>query len=437
MSNFSDSTLPSLEDKRFLRFAAFALLYAAQGLPWGLFVIGIPSWAAGKDYSAAEIGTFIAIASMPWSFKLVAGPLMDRYTFLAMGRRRPWVIGAQAGILLGLFVLAAVPDPVDNLMLVAWVGFLINSFCALQDVAVDGMAIDILPVDERARANAFMFGGQLVGISAAASGGTYALSHFGLDAAAIIIASSVFIIMQVPVFFRERHGERLMPWTPGAASKLALSNQTKAIGRVFVDVSRALILPMSFVLVICEFLNRASTGLATAISPVLAVQQLGWLDTEFANLQAGLGVMAAIFGVLVSPWIDRRGAGITLTFAMSLKFAAYLAVGSLVSLWQYDEFITTVLVVLNLTQQVITVAIIALFMNICWMKVSATQFAVYMASSNLAFAAGSALVAPLGMWLDFQGMFFFCAALCGLFLLVWPVFNLERHSERIKVLEVG
>ena len=37
----------------------------------------------------------LGLTALPWTLKLVNGFIMDRYTFLAMGRRRIWIIGAQ------------------------------------------------------------------------------------------------------------------------------------------------------------------------------------------------------------------------------------------------------------------------------------------------------------------------------------------------------
>ena len=56
------SHLPALVDHRHLRFAA---LYAAQGLPFGLFAVAIPAWLAAQGASAAEIGSYLAIATLP------------------------------------------------------------------------------------------------------------------------------------------------------------------------------------------------------------------------------------------------------------------------------------------------------------------------------------------------------------------------------------
>ena len=172
--------LPALADSRNLRFGAFAGLYMAQGIPWGMFIVAIPTWLAAQGYSAAEVGTFIAVVTLPWTLKLLTGPVMDRFSFLPMGRRRPWVLVAQSGILLGSLVLSFGESSF------AWmlaVGFVINFCAAWQDVAVDGMAIDVLQEDERARANAFMFGGQAVGASASAAGGAWMLATMFLASA--------------------------------------------------------------------------------------------------------------------------------------------------------------------------------------------------------------------------------------------------------------
>ena len=85
-----------LSESRKLRFFTFTMLSLAQGFPFGLVNTALPAYLAERGESPVAIASFIAIANLPWSFKLLAGPIMDRWTFLAMGRRRPWVIFAQA-----------------------------------------------------------------------------------------------------------------------------------------------------------------------------------------------------------------------------------------------------------------------------------------------------------------------------------------------------
>jgi hypothetical protein len=156
-----------LADSPRARFATGSIMYFAQGIPQGLMSIAIPAWLASQGVSAADIGSYLAVIVLPWAFKLVTGPLMDRYEFLPMGRRRPWVIGAQLGLSLSLLALMLVENPVEQIGLLMLIGVLINSFAATQDVAVDGMSIDLTPVREQGRLNAFMSFGKGRGVGRA------------------------------------------------------------------------------------------------------------------------------------------------------------------------------------------------------------------------------------------------------------------------------
>src|SRR5688500_7030383 len=86
---------PALSEDRYLRFSVIFLLYVAQGLPIGLFQFAIPAWMAARGSSAADVGYVLSAGLLPWSLKLINGFVMDRFAFLAMGRRRAWLIGAQ------------------------------------------------------------------------------------------------------------------------------------------------------------------------------------------------------------------------------------------------------------------------------------------------------------------------------------------------------
>jgi len=429
------TALPALKDHRNLRFFTLGLLYVAQGLPIGLFQVAIPAWMASQGMSAAQVGGFIAIVFLPWSFKLLAGPVMDRFSFPPMGRRRPWVLGAQIGIVLALLLIAVVdPDPESSYMLLAGLGFCANAFGAVQDVAVDGMAIDILEEDERARANAFMFGGQVIGVSGSSALGSVALVQFGLGTAALILAIFVALIMLVPLTLREREGERLVPWSKGTASIEALESVVDSWRAIFSTLIRALILPMSLLLILLEGLNRVAGGMLIAVAPVLTVQDLGWLQTEYSQWVAVAGIVAAVFGVLLGPVVDKFGAKIALSIAIAVRAAMFVAVATLQSWWQDPMFFKAVILLSNLSSQIVTIAIIALFMQLSFQKVAATQFAVYMALANLTLAMGSALIAPMDGVLDYSQMFYVMAALNVLFLMLWPLVNLDRHRADMQAL---
>ena len=107
--------LPALSENRPLRLGSLMLLYAAQGAPEGLLYIAIPAWFASQGISAEAIAGYIAIILLPWSFKLFNGVLMDRFTWLPMGRKRPWLILAQLMLVGSLVWFACLAEPTPAL----------------------------------------------------------------------------------------------------------------------------------------------------------------------------------------------------------------------------------------------------------------------------------------------------------------------------------
>ena len=239
------SGLPSLSENTFVRYISFAILYVAQGIPEGMTFFGIPAWMAMNGKSASEIGSFSAVVIIPWSFKILVAPIMDRFTFLSMGRKRPWVLVGQFGLMLSFIAMAFVPDPLNNINLLMTAGFFVSLFGSIQDVATDGMAIDIVPVDQQARANGLMWGAKTIGISASLVTGNWIIHNYGFEYAILFLSVMVSLILLVPLLFRERPGEKLLPWTQGAPSESALKIQLESLGQIFRSLFNVFLLPSS------------------------------------------------------------------------------------------------------------------------------------------------------------------------------------------------
>src|SRR5512136_2328028 len=80
------------------RTAAVTLQSFPSGLPLGLVWIAIPTWLAVEKVDIKTIG-FITLAQLPWTFKFLWSPLMDRYAPPFLGRKRGWAVVAQAALL--------------------------------------------------------------------------------------------------------------------------------------------------------------------------------------------------------------------------------------------------------------------------------------------------------------------------------------------------
>ena len=426
-----------LSDSRLLRIGSFTLFYVAQGLPIGLISIALPAWLAEQAASISDIAYFVAISGLPWGFKLLAGPLMDRFSYLPMGRRRPWIIAAQGGLLLSVCLLGLIPDPGNNIVLLTWIAFLINSFAAVQDVAVDGMAIDVLPEEERGKANAFMGFGQVAGFSGSAAACGYALVNFGIAGAAAFLAIGVAFIFSWGVLVRERLGERLLPWTSGQFTDSVRTQHNADWGSIVVNLLKVLVLPASLLLVLMALFWRIQAGFWMAAVPVIAVSELGYASDVYANYNAVVGFLAALFGLTFGPLIDRTGSRNLLLIALVLMGAVHICVGTLTGLWTHGWFQLFVLVADAFIGQVIFICFIAMHMNVCWAKVAATQFAIYMAWSNLSRSIGAGVYGELQPLLNYGQEFMIMgfsslAAAAVLFLI-----NFDKYRLQVQLLKDG
>ncbi len=428
--------LPALSQSPLLRYITFPILYVAQGLPYGLVLVALPAWLAKQGLGTAEIGGFTAIVALPWSLKLIGGPLMDRFCYLPMGRRRPWVVGAQIGLFISFCTLAAVPDPAYNLTLLAAIGFVTNMCAAFQDVAVDGMAIDVVPEDQRARANGFMFGGQGLGIAFSTGVGGTVMSSHGLGAAIALNALFLAVIVLFPICLRERPGEKLLPWTEGTASPESMEMQLHSWGDIFRSLFRVVVLPASLIGGALNFLYRGGEGITWTVIPVLTIQELGWQDADYSQIQAYAGVASSIVGMVVGATLVHWLGGLRCVLGtVILMIVVQAAAGIFTDLWYDPTYVTAYFFALNILGIVFVVSIIPVFMTICWKKVAATQFSLYMALANLGTSAGAAVTGPIDAVLEYNEIFLATAALGIVLIVLTKMVRMDRHAERLEEID--
>ncbi len=144
------------------RLGLLASLYVSQGLPFGFFTQALPVLLRKHGLSLEQIG-LSSLLAVPWALKFVWAPLVDRYSLKRIGRRRSWIIPMQ--ILTVLLLLAtALREPTASFrwVLVAVLG--VNLLSATQDIATDGLAVDMLAVHERGLANGIQVAGYRAGM---------------------------------------------------------------------------------------------------------------------------------------------------------------------------------------------------------------------------------------------------------------------------------
>jgi len=415
-----------LLDSARVRYATGTMMYFAQGIPYGLLHITIPAWLASQGVGAADIGSYLAVIVLPWAFKLVTGPLMDRYQFLPMGRRRPWVLGAQLGLSLSLLALMLINNPAEQVGLLMFIGVLVNSFAATQDVAVDGMSIDLTPVREQGRLNAFMSFGKAIGwgVTSALSG--FMLMNFGMQVTAIAAATASAVIFVAFTNVLECGGERKMPWSDGQAT--AGTPPPGSFKAVFSGVNEVLWTRTSMVVMLVMFFDGLISGFGHALMPVAAVKLFGYTTQQWSQLVAMMGLIGAVVALMLGPLIDRVGAKRILALTIALVGIHALIIAQTQGLWQDTLYIRVMLSIWVLMTPVVMVCIIALAMAICTNSNSATQFAIYMSLANLGASAGSKVYGMVAEGSSYVDNYMMMAALVAVMMVIL-YFHRHRHQH--------
>lgn len=391
--------LPDLLATRNGRLATFFLLYVTEGIPLGFTATAIATQMRRQGLDPAAIGAFVASLYLPWAFKWAMGPFVDTLSSDRFGRRRLWIFLMQLGMIGTL--LAAMPiDFVGQVGLFTALIFLHNVFGATQDVAIDALAVNVLPEHERGTANGFMFAGASIGQAIGGSGVLFlaALLPFPSTYVAVAIAiAAVTVFVVLPL----KEPPRAPYTTPPGGALRAIVGELAAFvrdsWRAFTGSRDAL------VGLVVALLPAGAYALSLALQSNLAVE-LGFDDSEVAQLNLATTVIFA-FACVAGGWLsDRYGRRRTLALFvfMTVVPTLWLAWTMWQTPWimpidvnqpnrpQPPHALVVVFWVACLAYNVFQGAYYgvrsALFMDVTTKAVAATQFTAYMALSNLAIS---------------------------------------------------
>ncbi|WP_164089054.1 MFS transporter [Sphingorhabdus sp. YGSMI21] len=361
-----------------------------QGIVAGLSLIAIPAWLAARGASPIEVGAFVGTAMLPWSLKLFNGLLMDRFTYRPMGRRRSWILVAQAMMMLTLFGLAIAAPSAGQIIILTGFCFTLNLCATFNDVAVDGMAVDLVPEEERTTINGIMFGSQTLGISASGFIAGQLLADDKISTMALLFGAFVAIASLFISLFRERPDERLFPWTSGQPSAECAARQHTAWLPILRGIFRSLLSSKILLFLTGMGLATATYAFTDSVAPILAVQQLGWGSDDYSSFASIVGLFAAIAGATM-PALIVRWAGLRMTISVFFLILAIAAIvgGATLGNWESSTIFAAIFAVQYFASLFLTIALIVWAMRLCDPAIAASLFALFMAVPNLARSAMS------------------------------------------------
>jgi len=390
----------TLSQRRPLRYGTFFYLYVMQGLPSGFALTAVSNYLAAEGLTPQALGSFGAIVGLPWGFKFVWGPLVDRFQASAMGRRRPWVLAAQLMALIASVGIVLIRDPVGQFSALAIAFSLPGVFASLQDVSVDALAITTVPVAERGRVNAFMKGGMVVGQAIGAAGLAYLIRNGSFQLAATVQSITLLAFTVLTFFIREQTGDAffsLKRRTPTPASgELPVTRPDWSFGPLLRTLLRAILSPRPLLIFGAIALVFIGERLFQRAFNIHLIQHLGWTDTDVSVLSGTYGTLLAVALALLGGWLaDAVGAQRMLlgtTLGMAILHIGYSLAASF---WTDPTVATAGLVVRQSLEPIFSIAALPMLMSLCQRGIEGSQFAFYMAISNQADVIGIFLAGQL------------------------------------------
>ena len=412
----SSSDGETLVDSYRARVITLSALYVAQGVPWGFITVTMVTFLAAEGADAGDLAYLLTLGTLPWSFKFLWGPIIDRFQIPELGRRRPWILIAQTGMVALLITMLMVPDLTDNISLLGALFFVYNVFTALQDVSTDALAVDVLQSHEFERVNSYMFTAKsLGGIIGGAGLGTI-IGTVGIKGAFLIQIPILVLIMLVPLFMRERPGEKRFPWDEAEVVEkedkpdeegqevrdfaVILSNIRTAfsVRSAQLGIVVSLVISLAFILI--------------PILPLLFLQELGWSQEEFNATKGGIILVVTMLGAMAGGELGRRFGGKSmLMFAALGASLTTLTWGMLDSMWGEGWFMMLVWIIHTFLWAIVSICAYSLMMRVTWAEVGGTQFTGYMAMMNLSAIIGYQLAPIFAERYNYQTLFYIAAVL--------------------------
>ncbi|MDF0605236.1 AmpG family muropeptide MFS transporter [Neisseriaceae bacterium TC5R-5] len=266
----------------------------ASGLPLYTLLNLLPAWLRSEGINLKTIGLF-ALIGLPYTWKFLWSPLLDRFALPRLGRRRGWMLLSQLALIVGIAAFGLLQPKIgmsNILMLASAVAF----FSASQDIVLDAYRREILSEQE-------------LGLGNSVHVNAYRLAGLIPGSLALILAdhlpwSSVFLITALFML-------------PGLLMTLVVS-EPKLITQAPKTLRQAVVEPFH------EFIHRRGWQHAAWILGFIFLYKLGdsmatalatpfYLDLGYSKSQIGLvaknaGLWPAVIGGLLGGiWMMKLG----------------------------------------------------------------------------------------------------------------------------------
>lgn len=403
-----------LEIFRSRRVAVVCLLGFSSGLPLALTTGTLQAWmtVSGVDLTTIGIMTLVGI---PYTWKFLWAPFMDRYVPPFLGRRRGWIVGTQLLLGVGIAIMGAL-DPATMPWALAALALMVAFISASQDVVFDAYRADVLRPAER-------------GIGAAVSVLGYRLAMLVSGAMALILSDQIgwqntYWLMAALMI--SAIGATLF----GPEPEVVVTPPKTLTDAVIEPLKEFFARHGAWGLLILIVLYKLGDAFAGSLTTAFLIRGVEFTPTEVGAINKGMGLAATLVGVVFGGVLMAKWG----LFKSLMAFGILQAISNLTFMWLASigkDYSVMILAVgfENLAGGMGTAAFVALLMAMCDKRFTASQFALLSALAAVGRVyvgpASGYMVESIG-WVTFFG-FTFLVALPGLFLL----FAMRRTIENM------
>jgi PAT family beta-lactamase induction signal transducer AmpG len=372
----------------------------SSGLPLYILINLLPAWLRTEGVDLTAIGLF-ALIGLPYTWKFLWSPLLDRFAIPWLGRRRGWMFAMHVALLLSIPALGLL-RPQTDIWAIAWLAAAVAFFSASLDIAMDAFRRELLPDAELGLGNSIYVN-------------AYRISSLVPGSLALILAdrmpwSSVFVI--TALFMLPGLAMTLLVREPlAAAAPRTLREAVVEPFREFIDRAGG---SQALLVVAFIFLYKLGDSMATALATPFYLD-MGFTKTEIGLVAKNAGLWASIVGgMLGGLWMVKIGinkglwlfGGVQLVSILGFAWLAWLGQASVVALGVVIAFEA-------LGIGLGTVAYVAFIARATNPRFTATQFALFTSLSAVPRTVVNAttgwIVAQTG-WFNF---FLLCTLLAA------------------------
>ena len=391
----------NMQESRTARFGTLCTLYFSQGVPWFFIATALVTFLVDENaMTDDEKLVLISMGMLPWiAGKLILGPMIDRFQFRSMGRRRPWVLISQLGMVLTIAAFLIIDDPADDLKTLGLFFLIHNIFAALQDVSADALAVEVLPDEEIPLANGLMFVAKGFGAMFAVLVLGGILLDSGFQSALYVQLPVLLVIMLIPLFVKEKEGDKFLPWSQQVGESAEPSDEeVMKFGEIVSGFKVAISDSAArWALLLCTVMWIGG-GMGTGMGIIdfqwefLFVDELNWEAQDYLDTKALPVFLCTMLGFLVGGFAGSKfGSRQVLTFAVGAGTVLTVLWSLSRSNWDQQSFMTGAWLFWTFVWAIVGANLLALLMSLTTKELGGTQFSIYMTLINVGAFAGNAL----------------------------------------------